>query len=487
MSDCFMYGFPGRSISFRSVCDDGDLQAAARVLDAIDELRPVIEPLSAELTLNCRNKQTQWKDNEVNLPFPVWYIHEASLPESIVIETYLKEPQNLQTQQLNQKTLIDWIERASLQECPFPDTHEVVWSSLHISAVRARILDSQKFKGRESFVVKTDRGKFSFPLERRDDELWVDSPIKDFKSQPSFVISTSHEEGGLSFNIHVHWSWWTETSPEDANALHQALLRILEQGWQLDYCSTEFWKLDGCDAYLDTNDSVVLWFPPPTKSASSRQWTMLAIDALEELRPVLEPLCVDLSISGYRLGTQDWRNWDCDTEPSMPSWFAHVSNVPETVRLKSLSDSALIEQAPELSKEYLLNWIERALQQDYSSDTHALDWFSLYINAVRARIYGEENFLGRDLFKLKTRHDIWQFPLENKADGLWVYGWYEKEYREPLGVMIKSDIDGMRMYLSVNWSLWKQNDSAEYNALRQSLLRIVDRGWKVESDEIFQL
>jgi hypothetical protein len=111
---------------------------------------------------------------------------------------------------------------------------------LRIGAVRARILDSQKFKGRESFVVKTDRGKFSFPLERRDNELWVDSPINDFKTEPSFDLSIVREEGGLSFDIHTHWSWWTETSPEDAKALRQTIIRIIERGWKVEYCDEEF-------------------------------------------------------------------------------------------------------------------------------------------------------------------------------------------------------------------------------------------------------
>ncbi len=170
-----------------------------------------------------------------------------------------------------------------------------------------------------------------------------------------------------------------------------------------------------------------------------------------------------------------------------------VSNPPETVILESPSDKYQISQVPELSKKYLLNWIEQALQQEFSHDTtHALDWCGFEVCAVRARIYSEEKFIDRQSFKLKTSKGNWEFPLEKKSDGLWVYGWFEGEYGKlnkipPLRVVISNDIDGMRMYLIVEWGPWKQKDSLEYNELRQALLRVIALGWEVEDEDIFQI
>jgi hypothetical protein len=210
---------------------------------------------------------------------------------------------------------------------------------------------------------------------------------------------------------------------------------------------------------------------------------------------VLDPLLVDLKISSYRLGTEDWRDWDGDTEPLMAHWSIRASDMPETAVLETYPDSYQISQVPEISREYLLDWIEKALQQEYSSATYALDWSSLEINAVKARIYNEEKFLNRHSFKLKTSRGNWEFPLERKTDGLWVYGWFETEERgkynynkkPPLRVIIYKEVHGITMNLLVEWSLWKQKDSAEHNALREALLRIVARGREVDPDECFQL
>jgi hypothetical protein len=270
----------------------------------------------------------------------------------------------------------------------------------------------------------------------------------------------------------------------------------MDRGWSLEYCSAEFPEIDGCDASYNFSDSVSLWLPAPTASGSHQRWaTARAIDALEELRPVLDPLLVDLKISSYRLGTEDWRDWDGDTEPLMADWSIRASDMPETAVLETYPDSYQISQVPEISREYLLDWIEKALQQEYSSASHALDWYYLGVQAVRARIHGEEKFQGRQSFKLKTSYSKWEFPLERKTNGLWVYGWYEKGERAeeirkkipPMTVSIYNNTDGMTMYLDVEWSLWNQKDSAEHNALREALLRIVARGWEVDPDESFQL
>ena len=171
-----------------------------------------------------------------------------------------------------------------------------------------------------------------------------------------------------------------------------------------------------------------------------------------------------------------------------------VSNPPETVILEPPLDKYQISQVPELSKKYLLNWVEQALQQEFSHDTtHTLDWCGFEVCAVRARIYSEEKFIARQSFKLKTSKGNWEFPLERKMDGLWVYGWFEGEPGQrnkipPLEVQIHNNSDGMYLHLIVEWGPWKQKDSPEYNELRQALLRVIARGWEVEGDDdIFQL
>jgi hypothetical protein len=85
-------------------------------MDAIDELRTVIQPLSADLLIGCRDKNIRWRDRNVKLPFPRWFIHESALPETVILEPGLTDPQISQTPELNRETLMAWIEKALQQE-----------------------------------------------------------------------------------------------------------------------------------------------------------------------------------------------------------------------------------------------------------------------------------------------------------------------------------------------------------------------------------
>jgi hypothetical protein len=79
-----MHPFPGRSIALSYLCLGDNLQAAIEVMNALDELRFVIEPLSANLLVRCREKRKQWWDRNVYPSLPSRHIHEVSLPEAAI-------------------------------------------------------------------------------------------------------------------------------------------------------------------------------------------------------------------------------------------------------------------------------------------------------------------------------------------------------------------------------------------------------------------
>jgi len=69
----------------------------------------------------------------------------------------------------------------------------------------------------------------------------VYSPIELLDAEPSLKYIIINEEEALTLDMDVHWSWWTETSPEDRQALEQAMLRIIDRGWKIEYCDQVFW------------------------------------------------------------------------------------------------------------------------------------------------------------------------------------------------------------------------------------------------------
>jgi hypothetical protein len=243
MSDAFMNDFPGYEISLRFLPQKehrNDLHLAVNAIDAIDELRTVIEPLTVDLLIGCRDLNIQWRDRNVKPLFPYWFIHVSSLPKIVVVRPEFVKPQISQVLELSRNSLMAWIEKALQQECPCPITHEPGWYLIEISAVRAKIYNEEKFGKRQFFILDTDRGTFEFPLESYPDGLWVYSPIQEFKTEPSFNLRVINEEGSLTLDMNIHWSLWTTPGTAENTALRQALSRIVSKGWTLTHAKDVF-------------------------------------------------------------------------------------------------------------------------------------------------------------------------------------------------------------------------------------------------------
>ncbi|HEY9905491.1 MAG TPA: hypothetical protein V6D43_24180 [Candidatus Sericytochromatia bacterium] len=236
MSDCFLHDFPGRSIRLKLLSpeeQEEDIQWAANVMDVLDELGTVIQPLSADIMVGCRDRNLWLLDGSVDPPVPHWFIQASPLPTGVIVKPGLVNARVSQASELSRKTLMDWIQEALQQECPCAKTHQICWHELYIDATRARIADEVPFANRQSFVLDSDRGKFKFPLERRNDGLWVYGPIEELFTEPPFNLSIRNEEGALTIKILIHWSLWTQPNSASYSALNQAISQIVAKGWKL--------------------------------------------------------------------------------------------------------------------------------------------------------------------------------------------------------------------------------------------------------------
>lgn len=162
MSDCYMHELQSYSIAMRllsktSKGNSTDLEWASNVMDVVDELKDVFQPLSADLIIRCRDKKIKWCDKSLKPPFPTWFICEYPIPESVILESWFINPQISQVRELSRKALMDWIEKALQQDCGNPETHEPGWYTLFINAVRARIFDQKSISDRLTFFVNARR------------------------------------------------------------------------------------------------------------------------------------------------------------------------------------------------------------------------------------------------------------------------------------------------------------------------------------------
>ena len=237
MADCYMYDSPGRLISLRYLqSEDYKLHAASSLLEAIGELQDIIVPLCADMSLGCRKKTTAWRDWKVQPQKPFHHIYSLSVPEEIVVKHSSDKSIFTPVTKLSNNTIYSWMEKALQQSSPQPNTHEVNWYELDFEAVKVKINDGSLLEKQKFMTVEHDRrGIFRFPLKHCKDGLWVYSPIEDLKTEPSFAIRTGNEEGALTMDIDIHWSWWTEESLKDRNALEAAILRIIARGWTIKH------------------------------------------------------------------------------------------------------------------------------------------------------------------------------------------------------------------------------------------------------------
>ena len=233
MVDCYIYDYPGRSIVLGYPPQDNSLQGAAFILDAMDELQDLFVPLCASISLQYRNRTTGYVDRKIRPRSPFHDIYQTFVPEEIVVQHSSDKSIHTPVEKLSKDTILSWIENAFRQESPQPDTHELELSQLSFEAVRAKIHDDSQFKEKNYMTAEHDRrGNFRFPLERRDDGLWVYSPIEKLRIEPSFTMSSGET---AKIKINVRWSWWIEESTEDRDAFESAILRIIARGWTIKY------------------------------------------------------------------------------------------------------------------------------------------------------------------------------------------------------------------------------------------------------------
>ena len=229
---------------------------ASLIMDAMNLLKDVFVPLTADILLDCYYKDSVTEDWDIQPSQPAWHLRELNIPENIYAAPGLGFNQKIaptvisEVPQINKESVVAWVDNALKQESPRPDIDFIDVSRLDFSTVRAKIINDRQFQERDSFVVDYFRmGTYKFPLKRINGELWVYSPLPEAFTKPSFKVSTSRYMG--AFDIKIFWYWWTKTSPEDIKALEQALINVVNTGlWKLTFIS-EYLEMPRLKTYAE--------------------------------------------------------------------------------------------------------------------------------------------------------------------------------------------------------------------------------------------
>ncbi|WP_254449443.1 hypothetical protein [Anabaena sp. UHCC 0253] len=234
MTDCFIHTFPGEQIRLvnNPLEDLDDLQLATLGVEFIQEFYSFIQPLSADLMVVFRD--TDWSAMSNIAPLlPHWYIQALSAPSNIILGAGFTnpDPQVSQAPQLSPEILFNWIKTALEQDCTNPD-YRITWRIIHIYATRTRLFNEQEFQARQSLLLNSNAGELNIPIERLEDGLWVSGPVKETSIEPPVTFALSQEYGGLSADMMIHWSLWTQPGQPEQIALQDAISRLLNKGWE---------------------------------------------------------------------------------------------------------------------------------------------------------------------------------------------------------------------------------------------------------------
>jgi len=219
-----LHEFPGREhllewLPEEEIPDEGAL--AARVLDALQTLGMVAQPLSADLSLLCCDPESRFGDEGLRPVEAFHHLRIEELPDTVHCAPLFNNTQLATAARLDRPALQNWIERALTQaECA--EGRSAGWDSLFIEALRARIDgDALELDDRSGTVVQ-------IPAQAG----WIAGPHPAFSDQPPLSISAHNEGGALRLKINVHWSYWSDAQSPGTHALHEALNQLRAQGWQ---------------------------------------------------------------------------------------------------------------------------------------------------------------------------------------------------------------------------------------------------------------
>ena len=220
-------------------CEEEDVDnitEITRCLNALKELKKIVQPLSVEFRVMCQDRVSWLNNLKVDPPNPFWQLQESNVPSGIDIyaSVYSGLSRISEVPSLNTQVLLDWMSKALDQESPDPEKYNIHWGEINISAVRAKIVDETPFEKRKFFRLRTSIGDFEYPLERRKGGLWVYGPRDGiFTSRPPFDIQIRTNCGAHTINIIIYWTAWYDANSPGYNALKEAIGRIIDQGWEL--------------------------------------------------------------------------------------------------------------------------------------------------------------------------------------------------------------------------------------------------------------
>jgi hypothetical protein len=229
MNEWYNLPSPGKCWHFLHIVEselafDEPMEAAVAAFTAAC---PVVRPLSVSLQMAARSRELPYIEPDIPVPFSTWHIREVEVPAHVAVAARAEAAGHREeaVPKLTPQELSRWVANAHAQ--PLEDGYVPVLYSLEMYYTRARLLEDA-----DSYAaVAYGPERYTVPIERRPDGLWVSGPIRDTMTNPPIHISVENNDGRLTLMLCAGWSPWVERGSAEAALLRRCLDEIGRQGW----------------------------------------------------------------------------------------------------------------------------------------------------------------------------------------------------------------------------------------------------------------
>ena len=214
---------------------------------------------------------------------------------------------------------------------------------------------------------------------------------------------------------------------------------------------------------------------------------MAVLDVVDVLRPVFEPTSADLKVGCIY---KHERVLNPQTKPPSRGWHIRCSSLPKEADVNREfgyvdDNNSPNYEVPELSRQVLLDWIKKALNQKCPQpEVNDVAWFDLNFNTVRTKIFTSELLVGKEMMRAThTRYGYYEYPLMMQQEQLWVYSPIENLYLFPTFKLLAHNLEGyggVEIKIKVGWSWWTQEGFKEREVLLKTIPQIENLGWDLE-------
>ncbi len=223
-----VHAFPGASERLHRIVEGPDFAAVTRVaLDAVDTLRQVWEPLSAEAVIVALTSTDPTTAELVDVSRPHRLLACALVPKGVLVGAVTTDPVVREAPSLARVTIDAWLADA-LGETSAPAHGE--WSELAFHAGRAWAGPPTWRADEAELHLRHEAGTVVAPIERDAAGAWLSGPRAPAFDQPPLDVRFTYDTGSLTLTITRHYGNWIDASPA-SERLNQRLAVLRTSGW----------------------------------------------------------------------------------------------------------------------------------------------------------------------------------------------------------------------------------------------------------------